>query len=232
MSTWAQLGLQDAITPVIEEFTFFHDFTLIILAQIIGFVGSIMILIAKRKVMNKGFLEGQIVECVWTLVPASVLIQVAFPSLVLLYTLEESLCCNLGLKTVGHQWYWSYEYRDFVKPSGEGLEFDSYIAPLGGDLGIFQLLDVDNRLVVPLQGHIRAYISSADVLHSWSIPVLGVKVDARPGRLNQASFIRQRVGLYYGQCSEICGANHSFIPISLEVVGVQDFIKWISLNLS
>jgi len=124
---------------------------------------------------------------------------------------------------VGHQWYWSYEYSDF-----NNLEFDSYIIPSNEIRNkIFRLLDVDNRTVVPINSQVRTLISAADVLHSWTVPRIGIKADAVPGRLNQVNFYSNRPGVYFGQCSEICGANHSFIPIVLERVPSKIFIKWI-----
>lgn len=128
------------------------------------------------------------------------------------------------MKTIGHQWYWSYEYTDF-----KNTEFDSYIIQ-NNDLSPqnFRLLDVDNRIVLPFNSQIRLIVTAADVLHSWTIPSLSVKIDATPGRLNQTRFFLNRTGLLFGQCSEICGANHRFIPISIERISPSYFIKWIN----
>lgn len=183
--------------------------------------------------INQGLLEMQIVEWVWTIIPAILLLQIALPSLLLLYILDESVDSSLTIKTIGHQWYWSYEYRDFWSMAKEmNLEFDSYIIP-SNELSNegFRLLDVDNRTIVPIHTQIRLLISSADVLHSWTVPALGVKADAVPGRLNQVKFIGQRPGLYFGQCSEICGANHRFMPIVLEMVNINTFSNWIIRSL-
>lgn len=128
----------------------------------------------------------------------------------------------LSLKIIGHQWFWSYEYSDFPL-----IEFDSYIIPQNSRINEFRLLDVDNRIVIPLFSQIRSLVSSFDVIHSWTIPSLGVKADAIPGRLNQIRFYSLYPGIFFGQCSEICGANHRFIPISIEVVNSSNFIKWI-----
>ena len=151
------------------------------------------------------------------------------PSLLLLYILDESIDSSLTLKVLGHQWYWSYEYTDFWSFSERiQVEFDTYIVPVRElEFQIFRLLDVDNRTVIPFNVHIRILISSADVLHAWTVPSIGVKTDAVPGRLNQVKFISQRPGLFFGQCSEICGANHRFIPISLEVVKPDIFLNWV-----
>ena len=145
----------------------------------------------------------------------------AFPSLRLLYLIDEVRQPAVTVKTIGHQWYWRYEYTDFLR-----LEFDSYIIPTE-DLedGQFRLLEVDHRVVLPIGVEIRFLVTSADVIHAWTIPALGVKVDAVPGRLNQLGFTVNRPGVFYGQCSEICGSNHSFIPISIEVVDRSAFIN-------
>lgn len=168
-------------------------------------------------------LSGQTIEIIWTIIPAIVLIFIALPSLRLLYLLDEIIIPSITLKTIGHQWYWRYEYSDF-----NSIEFDSYIIPLN-EIGInnFRLIDVDNRIVIPFNMKVRILITAADVIHSWTIPSLGVKVDGTPGRLNQSHFIINRPGLFFGQCSEICGANHSFIPIVIERVNLNYFINWI-----
>ncbi len=225
MITWAQLGLQDAASPVMEEFMFFHDFALVILSFILGLVGFVLIMALWGKRINTGLLEGQVVEGVWTALPALVLIQIAIPSLLLLYSLDEGADCEISVKTVGHQWYWSYEYSDFGLRAG-GVEFDSYMLPLE-DTSV-RLMDVDNRTILPWGVGVRVLVRSADVLHAWAVPRMGVKVDACPGRLNQVSFLSHRPGLFYGQCSEICGANHRFIPICLEVVRAVDFLEWLA----
>ena len=181
-----------------------------------------------NKLINKNLLESQIIESIWTIIPAVILIQIALPSLLLLYMLDEAIDAALTIKVLGHQWYWRYEYTDFWAVSERAqIEFDSYMTPtseLEGDM--FRLLDVDNRTVIPFLVHTRILISSADVIHAWTVPAIGVKADAFPGRLNQVKFISQRPGLFYGQCSEICGANHRFIPIVLEVVSAQSFLNW------
>lgn len=154
------------------------------------------------------------------MLPAITLVFIALPSLRLLYLLDEVGSPGLTLKTVGHQWYWSYEYSDF-----RDLEFDSYMVPTTDlPLNGFRLLDVDNRVVLPFTTQVRLLVRAADVIHSWTIPTLGVKVDGVPGRLNQTSFLMSRPGLFYGQCSEICGANHSFMPIVVESVTLSGFI--------
>lgn len=189
-----------------------------------------MISIIKNSFINKNLLEIQIVESIWTIIPAVILVQIALPSLLLLYMLDESIDRSLTLKAIGHQWYWSYEYSDFwFAEKNSFYEFDAYIIP-SAELSpeIFRLLDTDNHTVLPFNTHVRVLISSADVLHAWTVPSLGVKADAVPGRINQVKFISQRPGIFYGQCSEICGANHSFIPIVLESISGEAFINWIA----
>nr|UPX88397.1 cytochrome c oxidase subunit II [Nephrotoma quadrifaria] len=223
MATWSNLGLQDSASPIMEQLTFFHDHALMILTMITILVSYVMMTLSFNKLTNRYLLSGQLIEIIWTILPAIILVFIAMPSLRLLYLMDEIYNPSITLKTIGHQWYWSYEFSDFNK-----LEFDSYMIPTT-DLKLeeFRLLDVDNRVVLPLNTQIRILVSAADVLHSWTIPALGVKIDATPGRLNQTSFLINRPGLFYGQCSEICGANHSFMPIVIESVPMNYFINWI-----
>ena len=212
-----------------EELIFLHDFINMVLIFIIRFVGYIIIRIIYNKYININLLESQIIECIWTIIRAVILIQIAIPSLLLLYILDESVDSSLTLKVLGHQWYWSYEYTDFWSVSNNTqIEFDSYIVPTNDlERRIFRLLDVDNRTVVPFNVHVRMLISSADVLHAWTVPSLGVKADAVPGRLNQVKFVSQRPGIFFGQCSEICGANHRFMPIVIEIINSNSFLNWV-----
>nr|YP_009316750.1 cytochrome c oxidase subunit II [Anax imperator]YP_009942418.1 cytochrome c oxidase subunit II [Anax parthenope]AOW43651.1 cytochrome c oxidase subunit 2 [Anax imperator]QOC71587.1 cytochrome c oxidase subunit II [Anax parthenope]QOQ35054.1 cytochrome c oxidase subunit II [Anax parthenope] len=223
MATWAQLNFQDAASPMMEQMSYFHDHTMMVLVIITMLVAYVMLSMFWNKNVNRNLLDGQQIETAWTVLPVFVLIIIAMPSLRLLYLLDEVSDPSITLKTVGHQWYWSYEYSDFNQ-----VEFDSYMIPYNemSENG-FRLLEVDNRAVLPLQTQVRVLITAADVLHSWTVPSLGVKVDATPGRLNQASFFITRPGLFFGQCSEICGANHSFMPIVIESVTSKTFINWI-----
>nr|QTC08177.1 cytochrome c oxidase subunit II [Parachauliodes rastellus] len=226
MATWSNLNLQDSASPLMEQLTFFHDHTLLILIMITILVGYLMMTLFFNKFTNRLLLEGQTIEIIWTILPAITLIFIALPSLRLLYLLDEISDPSITLKSIGHQWYWSYEYSDF-----SNVEFDSYMVP-GNEMNLnsFRLLDVDNRIILPMLSQIRILVTAADVLHSWTIPALGVKIDATPGRLNQASFFINRPGLFYGQCSEICGANHSFMPIVIESIPTSKFINWIKTN--
>jgi len=154
---------------------------------------------------------------------------VAVPSFALLYSIDEILDPAVTLKVVGHQWYWSYEYSDYTSEDGETINFDSYMIPEDdlADPGQLRLLEVDNRVILPINTHIRVVITAADVLHCWGIPSFAMKVDACPGRLNQTSLFIKRVGTFYGQCSEICGVNHGFMPIVVEGVELEDYVTWI-----
>nr|AQM57879.1 cytochrome c oxidase subunit II [Dendrolimus kikuchii]AWT58400.1 cytochrome c oxidase subunit II [Dendrolimus kikuchii] len=224
MATWSNLNLQNGASPLMEQIIFFHDHTLIILIMITILVGYLMINLFFNNYINRFLLEGQMIELIWTILPAITLIFIALPSLRLLYLLDELNNPLITLKSIGHQWYWSYEYSDFFN-----VEFDSYMIP-SNELSSngFRLLDVDNRIVLPLNNQIRIMVTATDVIHSWTIPALGVKVDANPGRLNQTNFFLNRPGLFFGQCSEICGANHSFMPIVIESVPINNFINWIN----
>nr|WNH36581.1 cytochrome c oxidase subunit II [Nasutitermes sp. 3 MLW-2023a] len=224
MATWLNLTLQDSASPVMEQLIFFHDHALMIMLMIITAVFYTMISIIQNKQTSRFILEGQMIETLWTIAPAIILVFIAIPSLRLLYLMDEIHNPAMTLKTVGHQWYWSYEYSDFTK-----LEFDSYMVQQDDQpTNAFRLLDTDNRVVLPMNSPIRMIVTAADVLHSWTVPSLGVKTDATPGRLNQISFSINRPGILYGQCSEICGANHSFMPIVIESVSTNQFINWVS----
>lgn len=135
----------------------------------------------------------------------------------------------MTIKVVGLQWYWKYEYSDFVSETGETIEYESYIIP--DDMleeGQLRLLDTDTSIVVPVDTHVRFIVTANDVIHSFTVPSLGIKIDATPGRLNQVSALIQRTGVYYGQCSELCGVNHALMPIKVECVPIADFVEWLS----
>nr|QWC53778.1 cytochrome c oxidase subunit II [Carinata rufipenna] len=225
MSLWMMFSFQDSVSPLMEHLIVFHDHSMMILVIITMIVFYMMITLMLNKLINRYLLEGQMIELIWTILPALMLIFIAFPSLRILYLLEETNMPVLTIKSIGHQWYWSYEYSDFNK-----IEFDSYMKPTSDlDLNGFRLLEVDNSIVLPFNTNIRMLFSSSDVIHSWTIPSLGIKVDCSPGRINQGSVNINRPGLYYGQCSEICGSNHSFMPICLESVNMNSFTNWLKL---
>nr|YP_010760820.1 cytochrome c oxidase subunit II [Nysius graminicola]WEY35859.1 cytochrome c oxidase subunit 2 [Nysius graminicola] len=224
MPTWMNFNLQDASSPTMEQLTFFHDHTVMILLMITIMVAYIMISMTSNKLINRYLLEEQTIEFIWTLMPAIILMFIALPSLHILYLIDEINNPNMTLKIIGHQWYWSYEYSDF-----KNIEFDSYMKSTNElNNNEFRLLEVDNRVILPFNKQIRVLVTAADVLHSWAIPSLGIKIDATPGRLNQGSIKINRPGIMFGQCSEICGANHSFMPIVIESVPMMNFLKWIN----
>lgn len=225
MSIWRQLGFQDAASPIIYILIGFHDHSILVLTLVITLISYAFFCLLINKYRCINVVEAQEVETIWTILPAFILLFLAFPSLRLLYLIDEVREPAITVKTIGHQWYWRYEYRDFLN-----LEFDSYMIPTQElEEGQFRLLEVDHRVVLPIGVEVRILISSADVIHAWTVPTLGVKVDAVPGRLNQLGFTANRPGVFYGQCSEICGSNHSFIPISVEIVDHITFINWIKL---
>nr|YP_010704175.1 cytochrome c oxidase subunit II [Julodis variolaris]WCO87681.1 cytochrome c oxidase subunit II [Julodis variolaris] len=223
MATWGNMLTLDGTSPLMEQLAFFHDHTLSILIMITVLVGYLLFTLFYNNYTNRFLLEGQTIELIWTIIPAVTLIFIAFPSLQLLYLIDEINNPLITVKAIGHQWYWSYEYSDF-----KNFEFDSYMLPNNSLQPFnFRLLDVDNRMALPFNSQIRILVTAADVIHSWTVPSLGVKVDATPGRLNQVSFNINRPGLLYGQCSEICGANHSFMPIVMESINTKSFINWV-----
>nr|YP_010274815.1 cytochrome c oxidase subunit II [Capila translucida]UJV31512.1 cytochrome c oxidase subunit II [Capila translucida] len=223
MATWSNLNLQNSASPLMEQIIFFHDHTMIILIMITILVSYMMTSLFFNKYINRFLLEEQMIELIWTILPAITLIFIAIPSLRLLYLLDELNNPLMTVKSIGHQWYWSYEYSDF-----SNIEFDSYMIQFNDQKNNFRLLDVDNRIILPMNNQIRILITATDVIHSWTIPSLGIKVDANPGRLNQTNFFINRPGIFYGQCSEICGANHSFMPIVIESISIKNFINWIN----
>nr|AAK31122.1 cytochrome oxidase subunit II [Pulex simulans] len=226
MTTWGNMNLRNSSSPLMEQLMFCHNHSMLIIILITIMVGYLMSSLFFNKYTNRLLMESQNIEIIWTILPAFMLIFIALPSLRLLYLLDDLNQPLITLKTIGHQWYWSYEYSDF-----NNIEFDSYMIPNEELMdNNFRLLDVDNRIILPFNSQIRILITATDVLHSWTIPSLGIKVDATPGRLNQSNFLINRPGLFFGQCSEICGANHSFMPIVIESVSVNSFINWIYSN--
>lgn len=216
MIFWGYYSLQDALRITIEQIIYFHDYSIIVIRIILRVVGYFLFFVLISKTYSSRIVADHLVERVWTILPIIVLIFLVYPSIYLLYLIDErrvEFLCTL--KVIGHQWYWSYKIDGLLQ-----CEFDSYIRR---DRPI-RLLDVDNRVVIPAQENIRALITRADVLHSWALPSLGLKIDAIPGRLNQFVFSVLINSIIHGQCREICGVNHSFIPIVLEVVRLKDLL--------
>ena len=225
---------QDSATPQMEGLIELHDIIMYYLIVILFGVGWIIFSIIfnfiekKSPISHKYLNHGTLIELIWTITPAIILILIAFPSFKLLYLMDEVNDPSMSVLAEGHQWYWSYQYPDFIDSSNESIEFDSYIVP-DSDLeeGQLRMLEVDNRIIVPEETHIRFIITAADVIHSYACPSLGIKCDAYPGRLNQISAYINREGVFYGQCSEICGILHSSMPIVIESVSIQGFISWL-----
>lgn len=223
IANWSGLNLQDANSSTIEQLIIFNDHTIIIIL-IITIIVRYMIITVITKSFNRRFtIENQSIELIWTVLPAVILVFIALPSLKILYIIEETGKPLLSIKTIGNQWFWSYEYSDY-----KNISFESYIIPLkDSPLNSIRLIETDNKIMIPYNTQTRILVTSYDVIHSWTIPVLGIKIDASPGRINQGNLILTRPGLFFGQCSEICGANHRFIPIIIERININSFINWI-----
>ncbi len=216
MIFWGMYSLQDALRVTIEQIIYFHDYLIVVMLIIMCVVGYFLGFVLFTKVYSSTIVADHLVERVWTVLPIIVLVFLVYPSIYLLYLIDErrvDFLCTL--KVIGHQWYWSYKIDGLLN-----LEIDSYL----DSESYVRLIDVDNRVVVPVQENIRALITSRDVLHSWALPSLGVKIDAIPGRLNQFVFMVILNSVIHGQCREICGVNHSFIPIVIEAVNLRDLL--------
>nr|WCB99531.1 cytochrome c oxidase subunit 2 [Meteorus sp. 2 XHS-2023a] len=220
MVTWLMMDFQDFNSLSMKFMMNFHDFMMYILLTILFLIFVLFTLFLKNNYINLKILHNHLIEIIWTLLPIIILIFIAVPSLKLLYIVEEIMSPHFTVKILGHQWYWSYEFSDFFS-----MSFDSFMSEVKS-VKSFRLLDVDNRLILPYFLKIRGIVSSVDVIHSWAMPSLGVKVDATPGRLNQFMMILERPGLFFGQCSEICGLNHSFMPIVIESISMKNFFFW------
>nr|YP_008578702.1 cytochrome c oxidase subunit 2 [Candida bohioensis]AGW07355.1 cytochrome c oxidase subunit 2 [Candida bohioensis] len=231
---WA-MRFQDAATPNAEGIQELYDHIMYYLTLILGLVSYLLFVMIndyrKNKFAYKYMKHGQTIEMMWTLFPAVMLLLMAFPSFMLLYLCDEVLTPAMTIKVIGLQWYWKYEYSDFVNNMGETMEFESYVMP--DDMleeGQMRLLDTDASMVVPVDTHMRFVVTANDVMHCFTMPSLGMKIDATPGRLNQVSALMQRTGVYYGQCSELCGVNHGMMPMKLECVSMTEFIEWLGEN--
>lgn len=233
MACWAQLEFSEAISPIIKDFIFFHDHVILVLVFILTYVGYIIISRFFNAFIDVNLLENQSLEVIWTLFPVFILLYIGAPSLFILYRIDYEFFFNdqedfYNVKVIGHQWYWTYNQAlNFIAPcsNNEITNFDSYITPTNELIpGQTRLLEVDNRLTLPCELILKFYVTSADVLHSWAVPSLGLKIDACPGRLNQSISYIHHPGTFYGQCSEICGANHRFMPICVEARDIRAFI--------
>nr|QKZ95162.1 cytochrome c oxidase subunit II [Habrobracon hebetor] len=222
MKPWVYLNFQDFNSNLKMMMTEFHDLALMILLMIIIMILYMILTFSLNIFVDKNILHNQVIEIIWTIIPMFILMFMIIPSLKILYMIEEIINPFMTFKILGHQWYWSYEYSDF-----KNIEFDSFMLNNFDNKNIFRLLDVDNRLILPNKINIRGLVSSTDVIHSWALPSSGIKIDAIPGRINQLFLNFNRLGLYFGQCSEICGLNHSFMPIVVESIKLNFFIEWL-----
>ena len=251
-----QLGLMEPATETMERLVDFHDLLLIVITAITALVfvllGWIAVRYNRRANPNPSRVShNTLIEIVWTVVPVMILVVIAIPSFKLLYFQDRIPEADLVIKATGHQWYWTYEY-----PDHDGVTFDAIMLPtsywddnaspavvqernralndlkdfLGRDTPpeIFRLLDTDTRVVVPVGKTVKVLVTASDVLHAWAIPAFGIKMDAVPGRLNETWFRADEIGTYYGQCSELCGIRHAFMPIAVEVVSQADFERWMT----
>jgi len=244
----------DTATPIMEGIVDLHNhiffYLILILIAVSWVLGNILILFFTNLFMPKAVndlvfrktvtdannvVHGTILEIVWTIIPCIILILIVIPSFALLYSMDEVIDPVITLKVIGHQWYWSYEYTDTnAQNVFEGYgekEFDSYMVDTDElELGDHRLLEVDNQIILPIETHIRVIVTADDVLHCWAVPSLGIKIDAVPGRLSQVFLFIQREGVFYGQCSELCGINHGFMPIAIKAVTLDTFINWMCLD--
>lgn len=218
MITWNRIFFSCPSSYLIEIVIVMHDYVMILLSSILLITLYRGVYLFKNKKFNNFFLEEHQLESAWTIIPFVLLILILIPSLNSLYMLDACLFCGLSIRIIAHQWYWRYFYKDL-----NSFLLDSYILP--SEVRSLRLVDVDNRLVLPANMPIRFNVTSSDVIHSWTIPSFGTKIDAIPGRLNQFCLSTKRPGVFFGQCSEICGANHRFIPIVVERVQLNDFNK-------
>lgn len=235
---YSQYGIQASASPALTSMISFHHYLLVVLTVIGICVFHLLHYIFTNYSSDKhtaaeklNFSHSHDLEIGWTVIPAGILLFLALPSFSLLYSLDESINALLTLRVIGHQWYWSYEYED--ENFGLALDYDSYMIN-HNDLkaGMFRCLEVDNRVFLPINTHINVLVTSSDVLHSWAVPSLGVKLDACPGRISEISLYAQRCSTFYGQCSEICGINHGFMPIVVTTKSLRSFYNWLIWNSS
>jgi cytochrome c oxidase subunit II len=215
--------LQEAATPVMENITWFHDFLLVLITLITLFVLALLIIVAvkfnaKANPVPSKTTHNTLIEVAWTLIPVLILVALVVPSFRLLFLELDVPKADLTIKVTGKQWYWSYAYPDNGK-----FEFDSLLAQDKQP----RLLGVDNEMVVPVNKVVRIQTTGADVIHSFAVPAFGIKIDSVPGRLNETWFKATKTGMFYGQCSELCGKDHAFMPIAVRVVSDQEFAAWI-----
>jgi cytochrome c oxidase subunit 2 len=226
-SPW-QVGLQQSASPVMDNIIWFHDFLLYIITGIAGFVLVLLVVVmvrfnARTNPIPSRTTHHTLIEIAWTLIPIVILMFIAVPSFKLLFFQLNIPPADLTVKATGKQWYWSYSYPD----NGQ-FEFDSLMLKEGERKeGQPRLLAVDNEMVVPVNKTVRVITTGSDVIHSFAVPSFGIKIDAVPGRINETWFTATREGVYYGQCSELCGKDHAFMPIAVRAVSEQAFSAWV-----
>lgn len=223
-----QTYFQPAATPVMKDIEHLHNYLMVILFGVVFVVFSLLLYVCLRfnskvnPISNK-FSHNVLIEVIWTIIPAILLVIIAVPSFRNLYKAEKIPAADLTIKVVGYQWYWHYAY-----PDNGGFEYDSYMIQDDKlEPGQIRLLEVDNRVVIPAGKVVKFLITAADVIHSFAVPAFGVKKDAIPGKINETWVKVDKPGVYYGQCSELCGVNHGFMPIAIEVVTEEEFDAWI-----
>ena len=227
-----QMYYQEPVTPVMEHLYDFHTTLLIIEGIIVFLVAGLLIFVSVRFRASKNAAPSKtahntLLEIIWTAIPVLILVFIAFPSFKLLYMMDVTPKAQLTIKAIGNQWYWTYEYPD------HNIRFDSNIVPEDQlKPGQLRLFEVDNRVIVPTNTNIRVITTSSDVVHSWAVPAFGVKRDSVPGRLNETWFNVRKAGVYYGQCSELCGVKHGFMPIVVEAISPALFEQWLASKKS
>ena len=224
-----QMGFQEAVTPVMEDIESFHHFLLILITVIVVFVSLLLAYVMLRFNRKANPTPSKTshhtwLEVAWTVVPIMILLVIVVPSFRLLYKELVVPTPEMTIKATGNQWYWGYEY-----PDNGDISFDSILVP-DNEIkeGQHRLLSTDEVVVVPVDTTIRVIVTGADVIHAWAVPAFGVKVDAVPGRLNETWFKATKTGVYYGQCSELCGQDHAFMPIEVHVVSKEEFAAWVA----
>lgn len=223
-----QIGYQEEVTPTMIGIRDLQDniiYYLIIILTVVTYMLIKLIQDMRKEIVYKYITHSTVVEVIWTIIPSLILVSIAIPSFKLLYSMDEVLSPLLTLKVTGNQWYWHYNITDI---EGIEIDFDSYLIPEEElQLGQFRMLDVDNKVLLPILTPIRILVTSDDVIHSFSVPSLGIKVDAIPGRINQTSIYLLRDGLFYGMCTELCGQNHAYMPIVIQGVNYTEFFAWV-----
>ncbi len=223
-----QMGFQDSASPIMTQINDFHNVMLVIIAFIVLFVLALMFYVmvrfrAGRNPTPSKVTHNTVIEVLWTAVPVIVLVIIAIPSFKLLYAQKVIPEAEMTIKAIGQQWYWTYEYPDHGDVTFDAL----MIADEDLEDGQLRLLETDSRVVLPVATNIRILVTAGDVLHAWAVPAFGVKIDAVPGRINETWVHIEREGVYYGQCSELCGIRHGFMPITVEAVSKEAFAEWV-----